>query len=486
MATAYLYSFNKRRNSTALPTLSSGRAVTLVLKDGTSLTDPTFILSSATRPTENYIQFEGRFYHVLEVTSIRQGIWGFNCHVDVLATYKANIQASTAFVAYDTTANTEISDGRLSLKTTSTYNQNTGSGWTYLGGGSCVILNVIGAEGVDGDQNGVASYAVTIDTARTLMARIKDFSENLYPEPLEPAEDFLESFNQFLTVTRDTSRQAVKYKDATACIKSAIIFPSSYDRVYGWGDTELWLGEYRVNVPCRRAQFGAYDRQTVTIPWQTNDWRRNAPYTEILLYLPYVGVVNIPVSAVMGCTSLTVEYDFTYADGGCTVKVCRDSYEPLTPTSGVIYKASTNLGGGYAIGESVTSGFNTWVTSMAGAVATIGAAVISGGTAAVAAAGSAAILGVGNSLTQSPTSIGSSSGGLLESTPNVICAVNFHDTVVAPDSVSAFMGTPAMAVKSLSGLSGYVETRLFSVSGTMLENERIEINRFMDGGVYIE
>ena len=62
----------------------------------------------------------------------------------------------------------------------------------------------------------------------------------------------------------------------------------------------------------------------------------------------------------------------------------------------------------------------------------------------------------------------------------------FHDTVVSPDSVSAFMGTPAMAVKSLSGLSGYVETRLFSVSGTMLENERIEINRFMDGGVYIE
>lgn len=486
MATAYLYSFNKRRNSTALPTNSSGRAVTLVLKDGTSLTDPTFILSSATRPTENYIQFEGRYYHVLEVTSIRLGIWGFNCHVDVLATYKANIQASTAFVAYDTTANTEISDGRLSIKTSGTFNQNTGSGWTYLGGGSCVLLNVIGAEGEDGDQNGCATYAMTLDNARTLLEKVKDWSENIYPDG-EPPEDILDALAQLRDITIDTGRQALKYKDAASCIKSAIIFPSAYNRVYGWAESELWLGEYRVNVPCRRAQIGAYDRQTVTIPWQTNDWRRNAPYTEILLYLPYVGVVNIPTSAVMGCTSLTVEYDFTYADGGCTVKVCRDSYDPLSPTSGIIYKAATTLGGAYAIGESVTSGFSTWCSAIAGTAATIAATVISGGSAApIAAAGSAAILGVGNSLSQSPTSIGSSSGGLLESTPDVICAVNFHDTVVTPDSVSAFMGTPAMAVKSLSGLSGYVETRLFSVSGTMLENERIEINRFMDGGVYIE
>ena len=85
MATAYLYTINKRRNSTALPT-SSGRAVSLVLKDGTSLTDPTFILSGSEIPEENYVEFEGRYYHVLEITSIRGGVWGLNCHVDVLAT----------------------------------------------------------------------------------------------------------------------------------------------------------------------------------------------------------------------------------------------------------------------------------------------------------------------------------------------------------------------------------------------------------------
>lgn len=486
MATAYLYTINKRRNSTALPTLSSGRAVSLVLKDGTSLTDPTFIISGSEIPEENYVQFEGRFYHILEITSIRGGVWGLNCHVDVLATYKTEIMSSTAFVAYDTTPNTEISDGRLSLKTSNVFAQNTGSGWTYLGGGSCVIVNVIGAEGVGGDQNGVASYALTLENARTLLQRIKDFSENLYPDAQTPT-DTLDALKQFVEISRDTGRQAVKYNNAASCIKSAIIFPCSYDRVYGWADTELWLGEYRVNVPCRRAQIGAYDKQTVAIPWQATDWRRNAPYTEILLYLPYVGVVNIPASAVMGCSALSIEYDFTYADGGCTVKVSRDSIDPLQPTSGIIYKASTALGGGYAIGESATSGFSTWAATMAGAFATVGAAVVSGGALApIAAAGSAAIMGIGNSISQSPTSIGSSAGGLLESSPNVICMVNFHDTVVLPDSVSAFMGTPTMAVKSLSGLSGYVETRLFSVAGDMLENERIEINRFMDGGVYLE
>jgi hypothetical protein len=64
--------------------------------------------------------------------------------------------------------------------------------------------------------------------------------------------------------------------------------------------------------------------------------------------------------------------------------------------------------------------------------------------------------------------------------------VVFHDTNVAPSSVSAVIGTPTNAVKSLTGLTGYVETRNFSVSGAMTDRERADINRLMDGGVYIE
>ena len=62
----------------------------------------------------------------------------------------------------------------------------------------------------------------------------------------------------------------------------------------------------------------------------------------------------------------------------------------------------------------------------------------------------------------------------------------FHDTIVSPDSVSAVIGTPTMATKSLSALSGYVETRNASVAGGMTDTERKAINKYLDGGIYIE
>ena len=468
MATAYLYSFNKRRNSTALPTLSSGRAVTLVLKDGTSLTDPTFILSSATRPTENYIQFEGRFYHVLEVTSIRQGIWGFNCHVDVLATYKANIQASSAYVAYDTAANTEITDKRLSVKTTVTRQENAGNAFDFIGRGTTVIINVVG-------ETACATYALTIASARQLLNGVTNWSKSLFDDSMTLDEQFKYFF-----------RQLVSSGSAADCIKSAYLLPIPFGSVTG-AVQDIYLGQFNTEIQGKLISDRAYqDSATVAIPWQASDWRRNYPYHEIYLYIPMIGVVSYPASALMGLTNLYVQAAFDISAGDCIFTV---SGSPLSAgvANGVIGQYNSNIAANFAIGASNITPMQMLTTIAVGAGAAVAAAA-SGGIAGIAAAGSGGILGELNAIAPLPSSIGSAGGGALLALFGYAprCMTIFHDTVVSPDSVSAFMGTPAMAVKSLSGLSGYVETRLFSVSGTMLENERIEINRFMDGGVYIE
>ena len=489
--TVNFYNFAKRDNSTAIPTAASiANTFQCNLKDGTSILDPVLVLEYSGLPAWSYFDFGGRYYKVTDIRSIRQSLIEVSGTVDVLASWKSAIQATSAFVLYDTAANTEITDTRLSIKTTPTVNISSGGGWDYLGGGTCIILNVIGAEGENGNQNGVGSYAVSVDNGRQIMRLINDYAANILPDVDTPPTDVVESLVLLYDLLKDRGRQAIKMPAALDCIKSAIIFPCDYTRVYGFSASELWLGEYRVALSCKRALMGAYDHQTVTIPWQSTDWRRNAPYTEVLLYLPYHGVVNIPVGDLIGATSITAEYGFTYADGGCCVKVYRGGYDPLTPSSNILYKGSCALGGSYGIGNAQTSGFMVG-SSFIGGAAAVGAAaaatILTGGSALpIVGAGAAGIAGVFNSLTQTPSSVGSSGGGLLESSPNVQCMVIYHDTIVAPDSVSAAIGTPSMAVKSLGSLSGYVQTRAASVSGAMTDRERNAINRYLDGGIYIE
>lgn len=468
MATAYLYKFSKRRNSTALPPLSSGRAVSLVLKDGTSLTDPTFILSGSALPDENYIQFEGRFYHVLEITSIRQGIWGFNCHVDVLATYKANILAASAFVAYDQTVNTEITDKRLSLKTNAVRVDNAGNAFDFIGRGTTVIINVVG-------ETACATYALSESAARSLLSGVSNWSDSLFDDSLTLEEQFKYFF-----------RQLVSSGSAADCIKSAYMLPVPYGSVSG-SIQDIYLGRFNTEVQGKLITNRGYqDSATVTIPWQASDWRRNAPYHEIYLYIPMIGVISYPASSLIGLTNLYVQAAFDISAGDCIFTV---SGSPLAAgvATGVIGQYACNIAANYAIGASNITPMQAATSVVVGAGA-VAATLASGGAAAAAAAGSAGIVGEVNSIAPIPSSIGSAGGGALLALFGYAprCMSIFHDTVVAPDSVSPIMGTPTMIVKALAGLTGYVETRLFSVSGDMLENERIEINTYMDGGVYIE
>ena len=485
MATAYLYTINKRRNSTALPT-SSGRAVSLVLKDGTSLTDPTFILSGSEIPDENYIEFEGRYYHVLEITSIRGGVWGLNCHVDVLATYRNDIMSTTAFVSYDTAANTEISDKRLSIKTTIVKSENVGSAFDYLGKGFCVALNVVGSDSC-------CCYILPVSSAATLLNQASVWNADYFPEVDDPEEpgasifaDIVEAVQKLDRIITYACRQFISSSNAASCITSACIIPLPYG-AFTEGESDIYLGIFNTTVKGKkRVTRGFQDASTVSIPWQATDWRRNSPYHEIYLYIPFIGVVNFPASSLIGDSNLYVDVaiDETAGDALFTV-----STAPLNAgaASKVIGQYSTNLSSNFPIGAANVTAKSLATTLIAGA-AGAAAAVVAPAIGSAAAAGSGAIIGELNGISAIPSSVGGAGGGAVLALfgYNPRCMTIFHDTVVSPDSVSAFMGTPAMAVKSLTGLSGYVETRLFSVSGDMLENERIEINRFMDGGVYIE
>ena len=94
LPTAEYFKFSKRKNSTKQPT-GSGTSYTVNLKSGTSYISPTLLLEISGQPDYNYLEFEGWYYFVTDIISVRNDLWEIVCQVDPLATAKAAILAST-------------------------------------------------------------------------------------------------------------------------------------------------------------------------------------------------------------------------------------------------------------------------------------------------------------------------------------------------------------------------------------------------------
>lgn len=73
------------------------------LRDGTSVLNPTIVVESdeVNIVWANYIYIVewGRFYFVNEIVNIRNNVWSFACHVDVLMTYKNTIRQQSGIIA---------------------------------------------------------------------------------------------------------------------------------------------------------------------------------------------------------------------------------------------------------------------------------------------------------------------------------------------------------------------------------------------------
>lgn len=71
----------------------------VILKDGTDITAPVFLLQYDSAPKINYVYSSvfNRYYFVDEIRCVRNKLWEIHCSVDVLMSYKDKILASNAF-----------------------------------------------------------------------------------------------------------------------------------------------------------------------------------------------------------------------------------------------------------------------------------------------------------------------------------------------------------------------------------------------------
>ena len=471
------YTFSKRSNSTKQPDVS-GTDFSVSLKEPTSYENPTFKIHYSGTFPHNYIKWGSWYYFVTSVTQLLNDLVEVNCKLDVLATFKTEIGQTSAFVLYDTAANSEIVDRRLSIKTTRTLT-NTFATNSLFEGSYTVMVGIVG-------RTSAGLYAMSAQAANSLLTSLNNWMNgtDILPVPnidISDFSDFLEGIGECLSVLAHNVttglRQLIATGKAPDSIKSALLLPVPASAFSGSNEI-VYLGDYNTGITAKKINANAFALElfSLTIPWPTTDWRRNEPYTNVYVYLPYCGTIHLPSSELIGASTIDVNC-YVSTNGVIT-------YE-LYVNGLIVTRVGGNCASNYLIGAS-----NVTPASVAGAVVSgvgsLAAIAATGGAAAAVGVGAGAIVSQAGNLTPLPNSIGATGGGAGTSGIIAMCTTIFHDTNVSPDSVSATIGTPSMAVKQIGTLSGYVQTQAASVAASCDETTRAEINALLDGGIYYE
>ena len=197
--------------------------------------------------------------------------------------------------------------------------------------------------------------------------------------------------------------------------------------------------------------------------------------TQIRLYLPFIGIVDLDVADVMRGT-VSVVYHVDVITGACLaeVKITRDG------SGGTLYQYAGDAAVRYPISSGSYMGVVSGVLSAVGGIAS---AVMTGGATLPMAAGAVAggLSGAHTQIQHSGNFAGNA-GAMGAKKPYII--IERPQTAVAED-YKKYVGNSANIIKSVSEMSGYFrmsDVKLASVSGAS-ESELNEIKTALEGGV---
>ena len=494
--TVVLYDFQKRHNSTRRPEGASWD-ITGVLREGCSLITPTisFQFDPDFSPMNNsyhlkfnyaYVAKFARYYWITDWTS-EGGLWHAAMKVDVLATYRPQILATSAFVAYDDTVdNNDIPDPRLSLLTIKSVSRQDAM-FAKLGqndaGGGVIIIVCTG-------KLSTGAFALSASDVQNLMNNIINFWSNRLPQPAYPGDYTQDSgpvvlYKSLAMIGYSLTQWFVNMEsngNAAQNLHSAIQLPIDIADITG-PSKRVFLGEYDADMYAKQPTNRIlYDQCEVNIPWRWSDWRNNEPYTEIYLFIPFVGNMKMPNGDIINETSLKIYAAVDIISGDAIFRVFAE------PSDFLVASYTVNIGAVYPIGTSNVSASQS-MTGLSSAAASVVSGIAAGGWAGAAQGALGAISGIMAANTPNSSSVGSGGGGASQGVSGrCMCTVITHDVNQHPadPDANAIMGTPTMRVQSLARYEGYVETRGAAVSGNMTATEHAELNAMLDSGIYIE
>ena len=434
-----LFSFNKRFNSTKKPNMGEGTEKEVVLKKATSFYTPTFLIS--TLSNWNYIKWDTRYYYVDDINLNREGLYEYSCSIDVLATYKAQIQNTNAFVLFSASDyDTSIVDNRLSSKDDVIVNTTTHSIESI--GNPRYVVTYIGNQG-----SANPTVALTESQLTSLMTTIQS---NAF------AELFKDPNNAISKILTDTGSCITSCVYNPVCITSNsknITLAGGYETgITGSGVIKNYTAIYSLDIPFN---------------FDSNDFRNRSQFSSLSIYLPGYGWQQLNVDNFIGKSSIGVRIAIDSTVGEITYYINNET------------KCTCNVANSIQVSTTTQGNLGSFVSNAVGAVGSaftgyIPGAVVSGFNA------------VTSLLQNNPGSVGGMGGGTSYNVePNIILCMKSHNTNVEPSTMANVCGRPLNQVKTLSSLSGYVQTYNASVG---VKNNQIaqQINSLLDRGVYLE
>lgn len=464
-----LYTMNKRNKSSARPS-GEGLVLNLQLKDECDLEHPEFIFEfEPTAYNYCYIPSWNRYYFKGEQQYFH-GRWFVKFDEDYLATWVTDIRNTRAYVMYDNNTY-DIVDKRIPTIATPVIDYADGEfrddipSPPLAAQGTYIICSV----GGDGVQVNATRSAANL---RTLLTDLNNWLLTLGNSITDPTTGFKSLVTQLLGTN-----------DVTKNLRSVVFIPILVDNTVPLETLKLGLYDTGIHFP-KIDLDDIYVKKSgeVNIPWQVNDWRRNAPYSEVYLYIPYVGMINYPSSDLVDRTKFEVESVINIVTGDMSVLVRAVGASDTI----VMGTYGANVAANIPIGSAGLSPVNLATQVVKGGLMAAGVASgIAIPTEAALMAGGASMVMEG--LEPMATTIGNLGGGTANKLSNrLACFTSYRNTIVEPSSVVDIIGAPSMFVKSLANASGFIQTAGFQLGGIATAPEKDAVNALMDSGAYLE
>lgn len=447
--------FSKRQNSTKIPD-TYGEEVSVYLKENTSIRNPSFILSDP-MPDVTYVHAFGNYYFVTDVVNLDASRAEIICTMDILATYRNDILGYTAFVERSASAfDVMVPDNLLSSqqdlisKTSAT----TAAGFDRAGLYVVPVSSKYGVRMHCFNSLGAASafYNCT---------QYKDASGNTLTT--QGIDDLIVSMG-FRIFNLDDYMGAMMW------------LPVNFG-AYSEGVASVAIGSWDLNI-AGYPILAAYEQNITTaiaIPDNVySDFRKADPrYSKYSLWLPGVGLVGIN-SADAAEGDLYVDIMTDFLTGAVTYRVYHAEGADIAAFNGQVGvavpsgKSNINVGG--------------FITNAIGTIASVAAASSGVGAAAAAIGGAVA---TASTILDPQTCISGGAGNkcIIQERPDIICTVENYGSKEFPTTEA---GRPYFQHATLGNLSGFVQCGNASVPVNARDDERAQINSYLNSGFYVE
>lgn len=478
--------FEKRKNSTKRIPTSSLTSFNCNLKEPCTVLNPVIELSTSTKMSNYNVARISDFSRYYFVTDWEQdhGRWIAHLAVDVLASWKGDINASTQYVLrsasqYDTYIADSFYPG--TLKKTYSHHDYTGNEKCFMQSATYVI-GVMNGEANAPRIGGVTYYILTASQIQTLMNALLGNADYLGDNG---------TFPTLFGITKEVMQALVnptQYMVDSYCLpysipsESGALVVDGVNLKVGWWTLPGFSDTVKALMPANMQYRNIIYTQDTTLEYHPQyvsrgSYLKGSPFTQMTLYAGPFGEIQLDTNMlVYGDTAITftVSADFM---GNCELMVTGKNSGCLLARRNAIVKIPFKIGQMFQdridmaknVVQQATGGFGAGVALLGGNVGGMGGY---GGT-------------VLDSLQTSMPKV--SMVGDTGSLFNIIRAwrLDYEFTHLVDDDNTA-NGRPLCQEKLLNGLSGYTVVMDPDIEFDCYADEYDQIASYMSSGFFLE